>query len=54
MSNGVWQSALKHIAGTHTHLIIHGENGNDVPIAEVEQLFIALEDLNVEAIHRLV
>ena len=45
-----WErSALKHIAGAHTPtLIIHGENDNDVPIAEAEQLFVALKDLNVE------
>jgi len=35
-----WErSALKHIAAAHTPtLIIHGENDNDVPIAEAEQL----------------
>jgi dipeptidyl aminopeptidase/acylaminoacyl peptidase len=47
-----WErSALKHIAGAHTPtLIIHGENDNDVPIAEAEQLFVALKDLNVETV----
>jgi dipeptidyl aminopeptidase/acylaminoacyl peptidase len=47
-----WErSALKHIAGAHTPtLIIHGENDNDVPIAEAEQLFIALKDVGVETI----
>jgi dipeptidyl aminopeptidase/acylaminoacyl peptidase len=47
-----WErSALKHIAGAHTPtLIIHGENDNDVPIAEAEQLFIALKDLGVETV----
>ncbi len=45
-----WErSALKHIAAAHTPtLIIHGENDNDVPIAEAEQLFIALKDVGVE------
>jgi len=48
----VWErSALKHIAAAHTPtLIIHGENDNDVPIAEAEQLFIALKDVGVETV----
>jgi dipeptidyl aminopeptidase/acylaminoacyl peptidase len=47
-----WErSALKHIAAAHTPtLILHGENDNDVPIAEAEQLFIALKDLGVETV----
>jgi dipeptidyl aminopeptidase/acylaminoacyl peptidase len=47
-----WErSALKHIAGAHTPtLIIHGENDPDVPIAEAEQLFIALKDVGVETV----
>jgi dipeptidyl aminopeptidase/acylaminoacyl peptidase len=47
-----WErSALKHIAGAHTPtLIIHGENDNDVPIAEAEQMFIALKDVGVETV----
>ena len=47
-----WErSAIKHIAGTHTPtLIIHGENDNDVPIAEAEQLFVALKDVGVETV----
>ena len=47
-----WErSAMKHIAAAHTPtLIIHGENDNDVPIAEAEQLFIALKDLGVETV----
>ena len=47
-----WErSAIKHIASAHTPtLIIHGENDNDVPIAEAEQLFIALKDLGVETV----
>jgi len=47
-----WErSAIKHIAAAHTPtLIIHGENDNDVPIAEAEQLFIALKDLGVETV----
>ena len=47
-----WErSALKHIAAAHTPtLIMHGENDNDVPIAEAEQMFIALKDLGVETV----
>jgi dipeptidyl aminopeptidase/acylaminoacyl peptidase len=47
-----WErSALKHISAAHTPtLIIHGENDNDVPIAEAEQLFIALKDVGVETV----
>jgi dipeptidyl aminopeptidase/acylaminoacyl peptidase len=47
-----WErSALKHVAAAHTPtLILHGENDNDVPIAEAEQFFIALKDVGVEAV----
>jgi dipeptidyl aminopeptidase/acylaminoacyl peptidase len=47
-----WErSAMKHIAAAHTPtLILHGENDNDVPIAEAEQLFIALKDLGVDTV----
>jgi dipeptidyl aminopeptidase/acylaminoacyl peptidase len=46
-----WErSALKHVAGAHTPtMLIHGENDNDVPIAEAEQFFIALKDVGTEA-----
>ena len=47
-----WErSALKHVAQAHTPvLLLHGENDNDVPIAEAEQFFIALRDVGTEAI----
>jgi dipeptidyl aminopeptidase/acylaminoacyl peptidase len=47
-----WErSAVKHIAAAHTPtLILHGENDNDVPIAEAEQFFIALKDVGTEAV----
>jgi dipeptidyl aminopeptidase/acylaminoacyl peptidase len=47
-----WErSALKHVAGAHTPtMLIHGENDNDVPIAEAEQFFIALKDVGTEAV----
>jgi dipeptidyl aminopeptidase/acylaminoacyl peptidase len=47
-----WErSALKHVAAAHTPtMLLHGENDNDVPIAEAEQFFIALRDVGTEAI----
>jgi dipeptidyl aminopeptidase/acylaminoacyl peptidase len=47
-----WErSALKHVAAAHTPtLIMHGENDNDVPIAEAEQFFIALKDVGTETV----
>jgi dipeptidyl aminopeptidase/acylaminoacyl peptidase len=46
----LWQrSPLRHVARVKTPvLILHGENDNDVPIAEAEQWFIALKDVGVE------
>jgi len=47
-----WErSALRHVAAAHTPtMLMHGENDNDVPIAEAEQFFIALKDVGTEAI----
>jgi dipeptidyl aminopeptidase/acylaminoacyl peptidase len=47
-----WQrSALKYVSAAHTPtLILHGENDNDVPIAEAEQFFIGLKDVGTEAV----
>ena len=47
-----WErSALKQVARAHTPtMLMHGENDNDVPIAEAEQFFIALKDVGTEAI----
>ncbi|HEV2196566.1 MAG TPA: S9 family peptidase [Candidatus Acidoferrum sp.] len=47
-----WErSALKHVAAAHTAtMLMHGENDNDVPIAEAEQFFIALKDVGTEAV----
>jgi dipeptidyl aminopeptidase/acylaminoacyl peptidase len=47
-----WErSAMKHVAAAHTPtLILHGENDNDVPIAEAEQFFIALKDVGTETV----
>ena len=48
----LWErSALKHVAKAHTPtLLMHGENDNDVPIAEAEQYYIALKDVGVETV----
>jgi dipeptidyl aminopeptidase/acylaminoacyl peptidase len=48
----LWErSPLKHVAKVKTPtLFIHGENDNDVPIAEAEQFFIALKDVGVDTV----
>lgn len=48
----LWErSALKHVAQAHTPtLLLHGENDNDVPIAEAEQFYVALRDVGVDAV----
>jgi dipeptidyl aminopeptidase/acylaminoacyl peptidase len=48
----LWErSALKHVAKVHTPvMLMHGENDNDVPIAEAEQFYIALKDVGVETV----
>jgi dipeptidyl aminopeptidase/acylaminoacyl peptidase len=48
----LWErSALKHVAKARTPtMMVHGENDNDVPIAEAEQFYIALRDVGVDAI----
>jgi dipeptidyl aminopeptidase/acylaminoacyl peptidase len=48
----LWErSALKHVAKVKTPtMLIHGENDNDVPIAESEQFYIGLKDAGVEAV----
>ncbi|MFY9574707.1 MAG: S9 family peptidase, partial [Blastocatellia bacterium] len=52
MMDVLWErSALKHVAKARTPtMFMHGENDNDVPIAEAEQYYIALRDVGVEAI----
>jgi dipeptidyl aminopeptidase/acylaminoacyl peptidase len=45
------RSALRHVANAHTPtMLVHGENDNDVPIAESEQFYVALKDVGTEAI----
>ena len=48
----LWQrSALRYVANVKTPVMfVHGENDNDVPIAEAEQYYIALKDVGVETI----
>ena len=48
----LWErSALKHVANVSTPtMFMHGENDPDVPIAEAEQMYIALKDVGVETV----
>ena len=48
----LWErSPLKHVGKVRTPVMfLHGENDNDVPIAEAEQFYIALHDVGVETI----
>jgi dipeptidyl aminopeptidase/acylaminoacyl peptidase len=48
----LWErSALRYVAQVRTPvMLVHGENDNDVPIAEAEQFFIALKDVGVETV----
>ena len=52
MMDVLWErSALKHVSSVHTPtMLMHGENDNDVPIAEAEQFYIALRDVGVDAV----
>ena len=52
LMNILWErSPLKHVASVSTPtMIMHGENDPDVPIAEAEQMYIALKDVGVETI----
>jgi dipeptidyl aminopeptidase/acylaminoacyl peptidase len=52
LSDFLWErSALRYVADVKTPVMfVHGENDNDVPIAEAEQYFIALKDAGVETI----
>lgn len=48
----LWErSPLRFVAQVSTPvMLVHGENDNDVPIAEAEQYYIALKDVGVETI----
>ena len=51
MMDVLWErSALSTSPRSQTPtMLMHGENDNDVPIAEAEQFYIALKDVGVEA-----
>jgi dipeptidyl aminopeptidase/acylaminoacyl peptidase len=45
------RSPLRYVAQVSTPvLFLHGENDNDVPIAEAEQFYVALHDVGVETV----
>jgi dipeptidyl aminopeptidase/acylaminoacyl peptidase len=48
----LWErSALRYVAQVRTPtMLVHGENDNDVPIAESEQFYVALKDVGVETV----
>ena len=48
----LWErSPIRYVANVQTPtMLVHGENDNDVPIAEAEQFFIALKDVGAEAV----
>lgn len=48
----LWKrSALRYVARVRTPtMLVHGENDNDVPIAEAEQFYIALKDVGVQTV----
>ncbi len=48
----LWErSPLRYVSNVKTPvLFVHGENDNDVPIAEDEQYYIALQDVGVETV----
>ena len=48
----LWRrSSLRYVANVKTPcMLMHGENDNDVPIAESEQFYIALKDVGVETV----
>lgn len=45
------RSPIRYVANVKTPvMLVHGENDNDVPIAEAEQFYIALKDVGVETV----
>lgn len=48
----LWErSPLRYVSNVKTPvLFVHGENDNDVPIAEDEQFYIALQDVGIETV----
>lgn len=48
----LWQrSPIRHVARVKTPvMLVHGEQDNDVPVAESQQFFIALKDIGVDTV----
>ena len=48
----LWRrSSLRYVNGVKTPtMLMHGENDNDVPIAESEQFYMGLKDAGVETV----
>ena len=48
----LWQrSPIRYVGNVKTPvMLVHGENDNDVPIAEAEQFYIALKDVGIETV----
>ena len=48
----LWERSPIRYAGNVTTptMLVHGENDNDVPVAEAEQFYVALRDVGVEAV----
>jgi dipeptidyl aminopeptidase/acylaminoacyl peptidase len=45
------RSALRYVSRVKTPVMfVHGENDNDVPIAEAEQFYVALKDVGVPTV----
>jgi dipeptidyl aminopeptidase/acylaminoacyl peptidase len=52
ISDKLWErSAIRYVDKVKTPtMLVHGENDNDVPIAEAEQFYIALKDVGVDTV----
>ena len=52
INDKLWErSAIRYVDKVKTPtMLVHGENDNDVPIAEAEQFYIALKDVGVDTI----
>lgn len=52
INDRLWErSPIRYVANAKTPVMfVHGENDNDVPIAEAEQFYIALKDVGVETV----
>ena len=52
MMDTLWaRSPLRYVSRVKTPtMLLHGENDNDVPVAEAEQFYIALKDVGVNTV----